>query len=853
MDIKEDIYNNYFFTSHINNLVIDETKPYSLFGHDNARVFKDISTDSFVNNIFNEKKKLFNFVDYTFYSIFTKIPKIHKSLYLNGYFMNTTEYLTVIFKGGNTMSFFFDIIINAIAEKNSDIFNEKLNKIHEYLSSHNVDLKIIDDELFYLKSDNTIKDFFTDQKKKFKISDVDFTMYINTNDPVKYSIISQLYNKILINSLVDIRTFFDSYYLNVKNMDYDQDLENIKLNEYLPFKSNDSPYNNYIKIFEVLIENIKSSNMQNFYNTSNDKVIKYYSNKIEIDFIQIFFNQQFRVIEILLKGCDEKNFLNSKGKYYSEITNIRLMTIISEYLELLQIYFNIHKKHTLKSTVQDLLIITRKIINHHLSNKKRLIIDSNMYNIDSINNFIIDIASKYNKETNPTLYNTKYATSFDKKEIIQKINLVRENPNSNLTFTKYNNEDNINNDINNDLDILPKSDVLSYSINDISLYSNNDYENKYYHYISYNNSIYNSYEQFSRKFDLFRIKFNIKITKPIIKIDDKIKKEYNIPSEFVDVSIPAFPDINRKYFYSEVQEEGINILRYSDGSTNYYWNTYSIHQLFDDLLKILFGPTIVPWYDSKYDKRITRLLLLFSFYKIEKNINKSNSSCEWICFLTDVLKLTNELYIYTSQINVDNLFSVESLKPFVLGKNYNFEYSDDQSITIQKYILDNVFYKLNELGYNQTIKIDEYYSDFELIIRFLIFYSYSMKKSCFPDVFNNLRNISGLLPYEPNKTIIKDGREINIIDYNNSKFKELLKIMTNTISVILFILNETNKSCGFKDLTKCIVNKIEKNCDYVKPIHYDFNSYLYKYYTNVVEKNNLQTGGKKYFIKNNKK
>jgi hypothetical protein len=848
MDIKEDIYNNYFFTSHINNSVIDETKPYSLFGYDNARVFKDISTDSFVNNIFDEKKKLFDFVDYTFYSIFTKIPKIHKSLYLNNYFMNSTEYLTIIFKGGNTMSFFFDIIINTISEKNSELFDVKLNKIHEYLRSHNVDLKIIDDEMYYLKSDNTIKDFFAEQKKKFKISDVDFTMYINTNDPVKYSVISQLYNKILINSLIDIRNFFDSYYLNVKNMNYNKELNDIKFNQYLPFKSNDTPYNTYIKIFEVLIENIKSSNMQNFYKTSKSTINIYLVN-IENDFIQIFFNQKFRVIEILLEGYNEKNFLNPKGKYYLEITNIRLITVISEYLELLQIYFNIHKKTNLKLTVQDLLTITRKIINHHLSNKKRLIIDSNMYNIDSINNFIIEITSKYNKETNPSLYNTKYTTSFDKKEIMQKINLIRKNPNSNLYFTKYNNEDN-EDDKNNDLNILPKSDVLTYSINNINLYSNNTYDSKHHHYISYNNSTYNSYEQFSRKFDLFRIKFNIKITKPIIKIDDKIMEEYNIPSEFIDVSIPAFSDINRKYFYSEVQEEGINILRYTDGSTNYYWNTYSIHQLFDDLLQILFGSTIVPWYDAKYDKRIIRLLLLFSFYKIEKNMKKSNSGCEWICFLTDVLKLTNELYIYTSQINVDNLFSVQSIKPFVLGKNYNVEYSYDQSMTIEKYILDNIFYKLNELGYNQTIKIDEYYADFEQIIRFLIFYSYSMKKSCFHDVFNILRNISGLLPYEPNKTIIKDGNQINIIDYNNSKFKELLKLMTNTISVILFILNETNKSCNFKDLTKCVVGGLEKNCEYVKPIHCDFDSYYYKYYTDVIEKNKLINGKKKYIVKN---
>lgn len=102
-------------------------------------------------------------------------------------------------------------------------------------------------------------------------------MYINTNDPVKYNIIHQLYNKILINSLMDIRTFFDSYYLSIKNIDHNKDIVNIKLNPYLPFKSNDTPYNAFIKIIDDLIKNIKSSNMENFYKTSKNNKNKLYS------------------------------------------------------------------------------------------------------------------------------------------------------------------------------------------------------------------------------------------------------------------------------------------------------------------------------------------------------------------------------------------------------------------------------------------------------------------------------------------------------------------------------------------------------------------------------------------------
>ena len=621
----------------------------------------------------------------------------------------------------------------------------------------------------------------------------------------------------------------------------------MKSNEYLPFISNDTPYCKYVKLFEKLIKNVKSSNIQNLYVVDSIKKNTIYSKNIAFEFIFIFFNENFRLIDMILAGCDVKNFLDLKHKYHSYITNIRLITIITEYLELLYIYFHVHKKPKLKSTVKNLLIITKKIMEHHMNNKKRIVIDSGMYNVKSINKFISDIASKYNMETNPNLYKTKYTTSYDKKEIIEKVNLVRTNPNTNLFFTDFLNETN-----DNELDILPKNDSLLYSANDIKIYNNvSNYEKKYYHYITYNNCIYNDYKQYSRKFDLFRIKFNIEITKPIIKINNKYKEKYSVPSEFVDVSIPSYQDVNRQYFYKEVQEEGIYVLNYSHGLHNYYWNTYSIHQLFDDLLKILFGPTIVPWYDAKYDKRIVRLLLLFSFYKIEKSIGNKYIGCNWICFLTNILKLTNGLLNYSYQQNSsDSTMLYNLIKPFVLGMNYHTIYTEEQSNTILKYTLNNIFYKLDELGYNHTIKIDEYYKDFELIIRFIIFYSYSMKKSCFFDVFNNLRYISGLLPYEPNKTIVKDGIEYNIIDHNNSKFKELLKLISNTVSVILFFLNETNSKCKYDDLTKCNFDEIKKECDYVEPIHYNFNSYYYEYLNNVIDKKKLLIGGKKYTIAN---
>jgi hypothetical protein len=194
----------------------------------------------------------------------------------------------------------------------------------------------------------------------------------------------------------------------------------------------------------------------------------------------------------------------------------------------------------------------------------------------------------------------------------------------------------------------------------------------------------------------------------------------------------------------------------------------------------------------------------------------------------------------------------------MLGKFYEKKYSSVESNAIITHIFDNLYYKLDELGYNYTIKIDDYYKDFEPIIRFIMFYSHSMRKSCFFNVFNQIRYISGLLPYEPNKKITKNEITYDIIDYNNLKFKELLKLIANIISVIIFVLNETIYPCGLKNLNNCDVQKPNEKCEQVIPINYNFNSNVYKYYNNVVkndenDKGNKNIKQKKYFIKNIKK
>lgn len=288
MDINNYFRHNNFYTTHINNLKLDETKPYSFYGSQKSRIFKDKSTDSFVNIIFNinARDKLYNFVDYTFYEIFTAIPQIHRLLNANGYLLKKEEYITIIFKGGNVMSFFFDSIVESTLDQNDQVKNFKLNQLVEYLRTHNINIGEIDPNYLYSQSTNNIDNFFAEQRRKFAISDVDYTMYFNINDPIRYSLVSQVFYQILINSLDKTRKFFDSYYESVRNV-IQPEIQQIQNNPNLPFEPYDDPLDNNIIIIKTFIDEIKDENNRNFLFPQNSV----YSQIIEYNYIELIFTR----------------------------------------------------------------------------------------------------------------------------------------------------------------------------------------------------------------------------------------------------------------------------------------------------------------------------------------------------------------------------------------------------------------------------------------------------------------------------------------------------------------------------------------------------------------------------------
>ena len=814
-------YNDlFYFLKHLNNLEIDDTAPWSIMGTDSARIFKDKSTDSFVEIIFDNIDKLNSFIDYTYYEIYSKIYRIHDLAKNNGFYLDESEYIKVIFKGGNVMSYYYDKIITDRILTNDGVSNFPLSELINYYTAHQINIP--DNCRNHAHqgetADKTIRRFFNDNKKKFKLSDVDFTMYLNISNPIRYSIFAQLYGQILIHSLTNIKDFFNTYYESIRNdNNISQEIQDIIYNRQ-SFIPNDTENDFIIKQLCKRINIIKKENNKIFINPN-----EVHNLDIRINFLKfqnIIFNNY------IIEASDINNYDNILPGmlYFDQIRNIRIIVYINEYFELFKIYMT-NYKNTLNIVdpdnviidnflidVETNLIMSRQVLLLHIDNKKKRVLESNIYTLDKINLLMNNISEKYgpNDLDHEQLYRDKYISGFDKKNIHDKIKLMKDPP-SILTFHNYVTNQNSNPD--NEINISSRNNTLIYAVNnlDITDIRNINTGDINYHYITYNNSICSDNYTKSSSFDLYRIKINIIVDKPIFAEKDVLIDKFNIPSEFIDVSIPNYTDSSRKMYYNEIQEKHniMNILSSSSLGTTYYWDSYSIEQLIVDLMFILFlQKSCIPWYDHKYDKRITRVLILYCLNKI---IDPTLVTNNWLCALTDFLIFSCEMYTYSNfplpiiQGPIVQVPVYPDINKFILGRDYLQRYSIAEGTCISKYVLNNSIKKIKEIDYSDIILINDNYNDFGLILKFIIFYGYIMKHPNFFDIFNDIRKNGGIKKYtDINQTILlPDGLRIPVFNNNNNKFRILLETIINILSVIIFTMNELIPICRTGNLQTC--------------------------------------------------
>ena len=262
-----------------------------------------------------------------------------------------------------------------------------------------------------------------------------------------------------------------------------------------------------------------------------------------------------------------------------------------------------------------------------------------------------------------------------------------------------------------------------------------------HHFISVNNVIYNNLSKagHSVNFDLYRIKLNIKLD--MVNQTTGEQEETSIPSEFIDVSIPRYDDLNliefRRKFYPQMNNNNITqhinadnwksyitrirILRGNipnaivgtlESNIHIYTMTYKY--IIDDLFNTLYiQNTYCPLLDSKYKKRLLRIFyFLILYYK--STVGKSIVSLGYI--FENLYNLNFDYFIndtlyepLTHNPNIIHLLFKKKIYEY-----YNF--NDDYDLIKPLLNFTFLFYKLRAENNNTKKMFIDYYNNMYNII-----------------------------------------------------------------------------------------------------------------------------------------
>ena len=700
----------------MNHLISNKTNFLIKKKYTDYRAYKDESTNIFNEVFFSDKTIIFTFLYYCYQQInYDIISNINNELNKYNTVLESNEEILLISKGGNMMSLFINKILNGLNKANS-------NKIKE----------------------NT---------KISEISDTDLTIYLLTENELRFNLIYSIITPLLYESLKKIRSYFDNIMnsnnqiVNNNKIQFDDNIKIIDRNhkkytiEYISKK-----YKQIYDIIQKINKNIKYlQDLQDIvYELIFDKdnylifddihigsryinilqCIKYYYNlkiikfskNIFHDIIGIIIDQQRKIIELNLN----KTLIELKDFYQKDKIN--------NFLKKLSTTFNsnyIGKKYY-KYTNFYTLPINEYILTGNINFEKNSLKNNNNLENNSIENNNLPNNSLDNNLSNNSLDNNLSNNSLD--------NNLEVNKNNNKNLSKiqinfeYNDVEYIKKNENNIIRLLKRKDFIIKNIQSIYFNGYLESKTKNNHYISINSTINNRVYNHIVNFDLFRIKLNIELPNIIINnykgIDQNKNlifenndelKTISIPSEFLDVSIPKFNDILlikfRNNFKFEYFNKYFSILNFEKKNINYLnIITYNLEYLIDDLNMVLYKQnTFIPWIDIKYEKRINRLCCLSLLLIIKKNIRSNNIKTHIDNLIKNLENLKDLFEIYPINKNTINkikknienniknkndcLFTKEMLSNFLYSHEYFKYYNINNDI-------ENIFNLSLEFIYN---------------------------------------------------------------------------------------------------------------------------------------------------------
>lgn len=382
------------------------------------RCYTDSSTSAFTSVFFQNPEISTTFINYTYHALYSSIVILLNDYLINNNYepLNRNESVYIIFKGGT--------VINKIFSK----FETDRNKN------------------------------YTDFKKYFGVSDIDYSLFINANTLDRHDEIYQVTTDILYHKLNEIADKFDSYYNNMsvsfnnkkeknililnsseesnkhehiarsilsdiknnnnKSIDWKlQDMIFTNINYYFILSKSKYMYIHWIYILLELLWNLYNNVDSNRYKILISDLYNYFINKLDL-----YVSSQFDEL-IRLKFYDISNFREFYTKIVSNLINNCGNTSYVKIKDEGRLHYSINKECINDNDIDNIMNVDKISSEFKFTNDKY---DCNTKNTKihyiSFNETICDYRFDNNLITNFDLLRVKFNVEFKKCITINNIN-----------------------------------------------------------------------------------------------------------------------------------------------------------------------------------------------------------------------------------------------------------------------------------------------------------------------------------------------------------------------------------------------------------------------------------------------
>ena len=179
------------------------------------------------------------------------------------------------------------------------------------------------------------------------------------------------------------------------------------------------------------------------------------------------------------------------------------------------------------------------------------------------------------------------------------------------------------------------------------------------------------------QFNLVRSKISFNVN---FLTEKKDMASVKVGGELIDVAIPYKPD--SQHFYNELGKQDV-VISNEKGDRTVTITTYTTDSFFKDLSRMIFEDYPLPWEAQKYQKRVTRYMLLFFLLMNESIVE-----------IFDRVSIVNDFIFWIKRCSVSNLKEKKDKKDLFESLNFLIEKSTELS---HKTLFSSLFTNLGKV------------------------------------------------------------------------------------------------------------------------------------------------------------